>query len=226
MIVGFGLYFGVLPGPVAVRDHGHSGDLRARRDRARPRARARSARPAAPPGGLRAPRRAARAAGPAPRQRARGVLGGHARGGLPRAQARPARCSARSPTGASTSRCCGRAFTRSAIRPPWRVIVMAYFVGFLGNLLPLPGGIGGVDGGMIGALLAFGVDGGPDRPGGAVLPPVRLLAADDPGRDRLLPAAAHGRALARGAHRAGRAGGARRGLIGARRATPRVHYPL
>jgi uncharacterized protein (TIRG00374 family) len=37
------------------------------------------------------------------------------------------------------------------------VIVMAYFVGMLGNLLPLPGGIGGVDGGMIGALTAFGV---------------------------------------------------------------------
>ena len=30
----------------------------------------------------------------------------------------------------------------------------------LGNLLPLPGGIGGVDGGMIGAFIAFGVDGG------------------------------------------------------------------
>ncbi|HEX4343924.1 MAG TPA: lysylphosphatidylglycerol synthase transmembrane domain-containing protein [Solirubrobacteraceae bacterium] len=43
--------------------------------------------------------------------------------------------------------------------PPWAVIVMAYFVGFLGNLLPLPGGIGGVDGGMIGAFLAFDVDG-------------------------------------------------------------------
>ena len=35
--------------------------------------------------------------------------------------------------------------------PPWAVIVMAYFVGMLGNLLPLPGGVGGVDGGMIGA---------------------------------------------------------------------------
>ena len=44
--------------------------------------------------------------------------------------------------------------------PPWPVIVMAYFVGFLGNLLPLPGGIGGVDGGMIGAFLAFGVGSG------------------------------------------------------------------
>ena len=30
-------------------------------------------------------------------------------------------------------------------------------MGLLGNLLPLPGGIGGVDGGMIGALVAFGV---------------------------------------------------------------------
>ena len=44
--------------------------------------------------------------------------------------------------------------------PPGGVIVMAYFTGMLGNLLPLPGGLGGVEGGMIGALLAFGVDGG------------------------------------------------------------------
>jgi uncharacterized protein (TIRG00374 family) len=50
---------------------------------------------------------------------------------------------------------CFRAFGES---PPWAVIVMAYFVGMLGNLLPLPGGVGGVDGGMIGALAAFGVD--------------------------------------------------------------------
>ncbi len=41
--------------------------------------------------------------------------------------------------------------------PPFTVIWMAYFVGMLGNLLPLPGGIGGVEGGMIGALAAFGV---------------------------------------------------------------------
>ena len=41
--------------------------------------------------------------------------------------------------------------------PPQAVIVMAYFVGMLGNILPLPGGIGGVDGGMIGAFSAFGV---------------------------------------------------------------------
>jgi uncharacterized membrane protein YbhN (UPF0104 family) len=41
--------------------------------------------------------------------------------------------------------------------PPEAVIVLAYFVGMLGNALPLPGGIGGVDGAMIGAFTAFGV---------------------------------------------------------------------
>ncbi len=42
--------------------------------------------------------------------------------------------------------------------PPFTVIWMAYFIGMLGNLLPLPGGFGGVEGGMIGAFAAFGVD--------------------------------------------------------------------
>ena len=41
--------------------------------------------------------------------------------------------------------------------PPFAVLVMAYFVGMFANLLPLPGGIGGVEGGMIGVLVAFGV---------------------------------------------------------------------
>jgi uncharacterized protein (TIRG00374 family) len=42
--------------------------------------------------------------------------------------------------------------------PPTAVIVLAYFVGMLGNVLPLPGGIGGVDGGMIGAFAALDVN--------------------------------------------------------------------
>jgi uncharacterized membrane protein YbhN (UPF0104 family) len=42
--------------------------------------------------------------------------------------------------------------------PPFTVIWMAYFVGMLGNLLPLPGGLGGVEGAMIGAFAAFGVN--------------------------------------------------------------------
>jgi uncharacterized protein (TIRG00374 family) len=44
--------------------------------------------------------------------------------------------------------------------PPFAVVVMAYFVGMAANTLPVPGGIGSVEGGMIGALIAFGVAGG------------------------------------------------------------------
>ena len=44
--------------------------------------------------------------------------------------------------------------------PALAVVVMAYFVGMLANTLPLPGGIGGVDGGMVAALVAFGTDPG------------------------------------------------------------------
>ncbi len=49
---------------------------------------------------------------------------------------------------------CFHAFGAS---PPKGEIVMAYLVGMLANTLPLPGGIGGVDGGMIGAFAAFGL---------------------------------------------------------------------
>lgn len=49
------------------------------------------------------------------------------------------------------------AFRAFGDSPSLAVLVMAYFVGMLGNLLPLPGGVGGVDGGMIGACIAFGV---------------------------------------------------------------------
>jgi uncharacterized membrane protein YbhN (UPF0104 family) len=49
-----------------------------------------------------------------------------------------------------------RAFGKA---PPVGVVVQAYLVGMLANLLPLPGGIGGVDGGMIGAAVALGVGG-------------------------------------------------------------------
>jgi putative heme transporter len=42
--------------------------------------------------------------------------------------------------------------------PDVSIVVMSYFVGMLANTLPIPGGIGAVDGGMIGALIGFGVD--------------------------------------------------------------------
>jgi len=43
--------------------------------------------------------------------------------------------------------------------PPVAVVVMAFLVGQMAAALPLPGGIGGVEGGMIGAFVAFGVEG-------------------------------------------------------------------
>jgi uncharacterized protein (TIRG00374 family) len=43
--------------------------------------------------------------------------------------------------------------------PSGGVIVMGYFVGWIANVLPIPGGVGGVEGGMIGTFLAFGVHG-------------------------------------------------------------------
>ena len=48
-------------------------------------------------------------------------------------------------------------FHAFGVLPPVGVIVMAYFVGWIANTLPLPGGIGGVEGGMIGAFTAFNV---------------------------------------------------------------------
>jgi uncharacterized protein (TIRG00374 family) len=47
-----------------------------------------------------------------------------------------------------------RAFGHS---PPGAVLVMSYYVGTLANVLPMLGGIGGVEGGMIGTFFAFGV---------------------------------------------------------------------
>jgi uncharacterized membrane protein YbhN (UPF0104 family) len=54
----------------------------------------------------------------------------------------------------------GACFHAFGAAPPAAVVVMAYFTGMVGNVLPLPGGLDGVEGGMIGALLAFGVNGG------------------------------------------------------------------
>ena len=44
--------------------------------------------------------------------------------------------------------------------PPVGTIVLCYFLGQMGNLLPLPGGVGGTEGGMVGAFAASGVDAG------------------------------------------------------------------
>ncbi len=45
--------------------------------------------------------------------------------------------------------------------PPITLILMGYLIGQLGGLLPIPGGIGGIDGGLIGTLIVYGVPAAP-----------------------------------------------------------------
>jgi uncharacterized membrane protein YbhN (UPF0104 family) len=52
------------------------------------------------------------------------------------------------------------AFRAFGAAPPAAVLVQAFFVGMLGNLLPMPGGVGGVEGGLIASYVAFGMDAG------------------------------------------------------------------
>jgi uncharacterized membrane protein YbhN (UPF0104 family) len=49
---------------------------------------------------------------------------------------------------------CFRAFGES---PALGVLIMGYFLGHIGNLLPMPGGVGGVEGGMVGVFAACGM---------------------------------------------------------------------
>ena len=67
---------------------------------------------------------------------------------------------------------------------PLTVVLMGYLIGQLGGLLPIPGGIGGIDGGLIGTLIVYGAPAaGTAR--GARVPRDPLLAAADRGRHRL-----------------------------------------
>jgi uncharacterized protein (TIRG00374 family) len=52
------------------------------------------------------------------------------------------------------------AFKAFGDAPPIAVLIQGFFVGMLGNLIPIPGGVGGVEGGLIGAYAAFDVDAG------------------------------------------------------------------
>jgi uncharacterized membrane protein YbhN (UPF0104 family) len=49
---------------------------------------------------------------------------------------------------------CFHAFGES---PPLTLVLMGYLLGQLGGLLPIPGGIGGIDGGLIGAFIVYGL---------------------------------------------------------------------
>jgi uncharacterized membrane protein YbhN (UPF0104 family) len=47
-------------------------------------------------------------------------------------------------------------FHAFGLSPPLTVLLMGYLIGQLGGLLPIPGGIGGIDGGLIGTLIVYG----------------------------------------------------------------------
>lgn len=47
-------------------------------------------------------------------------------------------------------------FHAVGVSPPLTVILMGYLIGQLGGALPLPGGIGGIDGGLLGTLVVYG----------------------------------------------------------------------
>ncbi|MQA74235.1 MAG: flippase-like domain-containing protein [Solirubrobacterales bacterium] len=47
-------------------------------------------------------------------------------------------------------------FHAFGLSPPLTIILMGYLIGQLGGLLPIPGGIGGIDAGLIGTLILYG----------------------------------------------------------------------
>jgi uncharacterized membrane protein YbhN (UPF0104 family) len=52
-------------------------------------------------------------------------------------------------------------FHAFGVSPPLTVILMGYLIGQLGGLLPIPGGVGGIDLGLIGCLIAYGAPAAP-----------------------------------------------------------------
>jgi uncharacterized protein (TIRG00374 family) len=52
-------------------------------------------------------------------------------------------------------------FHAFGLSPDITVILMGYLIGQLGGLLPLPGGLGGIDGGLIGTLVVYGIAAAP-----------------------------------------------------------------
>ncbi len=47
-------------------------------------------------------------------------------------------------------------FRALGYKPEISIVLMGYLIGQLGGLLPIPGGIGGIDGGLIGTLIIYG----------------------------------------------------------------------
>jgi uncharacterized protein (TIRG00374 family) len=52
----------------------------------------------------------------------------------------------------------GLGFAAVGVVPPWGTLVLAYLIGQLGNLVPLPGGIGGTEGALVAVFALYGVN--------------------------------------------------------------------
>ncbi len=48
-------------------------------------------------------------------------------------------------------------FAAFGFEPALIVVLLGYLIGQMGGLLPIPGGVGGIDGGLIGTLVVYGV---------------------------------------------------------------------
>ena len=100
----------------------------------------------------------------------------HGGGGRDRALARRARARRRDRLlGVGQRRPVGD-LPRGRRRVPLTIVLMGYLIGQLGGLLPLPGGVGGIDGGLIGTLIVYGAPAGGDGGRRARLPRDPVLA--------------------------------------------------
>ena len=90
-------------------------------------------------------------------------------------------------------------FHAFGLSPPLIIVLMAYLCGQLGGILPLPGGIGGIDGGLIGTLDRLRHPGRRGDGRGPGLPRRAVLGPAPDGHPRLvLPAPGARRHRARG----------------------------
>jgi uncharacterized membrane protein YbhN (UPF0104 family) len=83
------------------------------------------------------------------------------------------------------------ACTFAALGAPVRTgtLLLGYLLGQLGGLLPVPGGVGGTDGALIGALVLFGAELSVAAAAVNRLPTVPVVAAGGARHDRVRPAA-------------------------------------
>ena len=76
-------------------------------------------------------------------------------------------------------------FAAAGHTPPLAPVVLAYQIGYLSNFIPVPGGIGVLDGSMIGMLVLYGVGGTVATAATLVYHAISLWVPADLGHDRV-----------------------------------------